>query len=506
MAQQLQNISIAAPGFFGLNTQDSPVDQPPRFASVAQNCIIDQYGRIGARKGYTYVTTDFSALGSGGGISALYEYTKSDGTTFTLSAGNNKILTGTTTLVNATPAAYTITTNNWKLVELNQHVYFFQRGYEPLVYLESTGTIVKMSAHPGASGTPPQAHEALAAFGKVFVADFSGDKHTIKWSDTLEGSKWSGGATGSLDLDTVWPNGHDEIVALAQHNNFLIIFGRRSILIYTGANAPAGMTLQDVIEGVGCIARDSVQNTGSDVIFLSERGVMSLSRVIQEKSSPMRDISKNVRDLLLSVVDAEGGDIKSVYSPVEAFYLLALPSTAQVFCFDMRGMLEDGSARATVWDSIDPMCFHLARNGDLLMGHPEGITKYTGYYDGGVTYEMQYFTNPMSFGNPALLKFLKKLAFTIIGSSTALINIKWGYNYGQAFQSLQYTLSGEQGAEYNIAEYNIAEYSSGVIISRPSLNVGGSGYVITVGIAAEISGELLSIQQIDVLALLGRLI
>jgi hypothetical protein len=52
MPQQLQNITIAAPAFKGLNTQDSPIDGDPSFASVADNCVIDQYGRIGARHGF----------------------------------------------------------------------------------------------------------------------------------------------------------------------------------------------------------------------------------------------------------------------------------------------------------------------------------------------------------------------------------------------------------------------------------------------------------------------
>ena len=47
MAQSLQIFSIAAPGFYGLNTQDSPLDLASGFALNATNCIIDQYGRIG---------------------------------------------------------------------------------------------------------------------------------------------------------------------------------------------------------------------------------------------------------------------------------------------------------------------------------------------------------------------------------------------------------------------------------------------------------------------------
>ena len=58
MAQQLQNVTISAPAFFGINTQDSPVDLNPSFASIADNCVIDTYGRIGARKGFDLLTTN----------------------------------------------------------------------------------------------------------------------------------------------------------------------------------------------------------------------------------------------------------------------------------------------------------------------------------------------------------------------------------------------------------------------------------------------------------------
>jgi hypothetical protein len=49
MAQPLQNISISAPGFFGLNTEGSPLTQPQAFASVADNAIIDQYALFNGR-------------------------------------------------------------------------------------------------------------------------------------------------------------------------------------------------------------------------------------------------------------------------------------------------------------------------------------------------------------------------------------------------------------------------------------------------------------------------
>ena len=41
MAQALQNLTIASPGFGGLNTADSPLLVPNTFASEANNVVID---------------------------------------------------------------------------------------------------------------------------------------------------------------------------------------------------------------------------------------------------------------------------------------------------------------------------------------------------------------------------------------------------------------------------------------------------------------------------------
>ena len=144
MAQPLQNISIAAPGFLGLNTEDSPLEQPQAFANIADNAVIDQYGRVGARKGYVYDTTNSTALGAARGVTALYEFTSVAGVTVFLSAGNNLILSGDVTLVDETGAA-AITDDDWKIVELNDLVYFFQSGNIPLYYDPGTTNIDEIS-------------------------------------------------------------------------------------------------------------------------------------------------------------------------------------------------------------------------------------------------------------------------------------------------------------------------------------------------------------------------
>ncbi len=64
MAQQLNSINLVAPAFKGINTEDSPLAQDPSFAEVADNAVIDQRGRIAARKGLSVTTTNKTQLGS----------------------------------------------------------------------------------------------------------------------------------------------------------------------------------------------------------------------------------------------------------------------------------------------------------------------------------------------------------------------------------------------------------------------------------------------------------
>ena len=510
MAQQLQNITVAAPGFAGLNTQDSPINIDPSFASIADNCVIDQLGRIGARKGWEEVSTNGSSvLGTSRGIEMVYEFIDNSGDKRVLSAGNNKIFTGTTTLTDVTPAGYTPTANNWKVVTLNDHAYMFQRDHEPVLATDHGGTfeVEEMSAHSHSTGTPPYGNEVLAAYGRLWVADVTGNKHTVYWSDTLNGHHWTGGTTGSLDVTTVWPTGFDEITALAAHNGFLIIFGKKSILVYSGASSPASMTLTDTIEGVGCIARDSVQHTGTDVIFLSDTGVRSFGRTIQEKSMPMRDISKNVRTDLINLVQLQTNPIKSMYSSEEAFYVLTLPDSNMVYCFDMRTPLPDGSQRATTWSGMYPLSFAVLEDGEIYIGLSSGIVKYEGYMDGTNKYEMRYFSNPMDFGNTSNLKFLKKFNLTIIGGQNTPTTLNWGYDYTANYTKQAFVFGSANIAEYGLTEYNTTgEYTSSILINTPKVNTSGSGEVVTIGLEAEVNGAPFSIQRIDIHALLGRLI
>ena len=509
MAQQIQNITITAPGFAGINTQDAPLSQDPSFCAIADNCVIDKQGRVAARKGAKALTTNGPAvLGSSIGIQAIHQFRDDSGATSVFSCGNNKIFTGTTTLVDVTPAAYTITANNWKMVTLNEHIYFFQRGYVPLVYSTATTPLSVITAHPGYNGTAPNGNEALAAFGRLWVADTTTDKSTIKWSDLLEGAKWTGGSSGSIDITKVWPNGYDEIVALAAHNGFLVIFGKESIVIYQGASDPSTMTLHDTISSIGCVGRDAVTSTGKDLVFLDKSGLRSLSRTIQEKSAPLGDISRNVDEDIKLIISNETGNIQVHYSPVEAFVVTLFPNQDISYVFDTKRQLEDGSYRATTWTSMGALCFTNLIDDTLYIGTSIGISTYSGFNDDTATYVLTYSSHPLTFGNSSTLKFLKKINVTTFNGADALVTLSWAYDYATAYKKRSYTLPATSVAQYGESEYNEgAEYSTSItLINREKVNANGQGTAVSVGLETTIDGNSIAIQELNIQALVGKII
>ena len=530
--KQITTSSIAAPGFLGLNTQDSSVQLSSGFALRANNCVIDKFGRIGARRGWIPVNSTINTdLTSSKTVDFIFEMIDAGGNKV-LSGGNNKLFTGTTTMTTATvrnaannaDVTYTITANNWQASALpygdgaaaKPHAYVVQAGHPTLVYHEL----------PTSGGSDPHAHNSgtfgfqqlgdigtlpagyststfkpnctLAAYGRIWMADIEGDRQTVYFSRLLDGSDFAGGDSGFLSLNAVFPN-NDKIVALAAHNGFLIVFGRNNIAVYGNPIDVTELVLTDFIPNVGCIARDSVASTGQDIIFLSDGGVRSLQRIIQEKSLPFRDLSKNVRDELITNVASENAvNIKSVYYERDAFYLLSLGTSKIVYCFDMRSVLQDGSSRVTIWNSIEPRAFCVTNTKDLLIGKPGYIGKYFGHEDDEQVYRLEYYTNYFDLGSETSLKVLKKIGFVVIGGAGSNVSIKYGFDYQDNYQSQTKSLVGGDVYEYGIAEYGIAEYAGGILLERFAVNVGGSGVILQVGLETDIDGNPFSIQKLDV--------
>lgn len=531
MSKQLVTSSIAAPGFAGLNLQDAPTSLEAGFSLEATNCIIDKFGRVGARKGWSPYLPSNGDLSTSPvkTIAQMLSPTTNDNQLF--AAGNNKLfLSNGSALIqklvrnsgDTANATYTITDSNWQVASLpdvtnvRARAIITQAGHKALYFSYSAVTssyVFKILADVASLPNTPIAHTSttftpnccLAAYGRIWMADIAGDRQTVYFSDLTNPLNFQTGTSGSLDISEVVGDG-DPIVGLASHNGFLIIFCENHIVVYSSAQDPSGLVLADIVNGIGCIARDSIQNTGTDVVFLSATGVRSFTRTIQEKSMPMRDLSKNVRDQLLTALKntSDLKTIKSGYSSTEAIYLLSFSEDNIVYCFDMRGALPDGSARATTWTTITPTAFCTTANREFLIGKEGYIGLYNGYNDNGGSYRMVYYSSYFDFQQPTVSKILKKIEMLVIGAQNQNITMKWDFDFKKAYQTSTIVVDPVAIAEYGISEYNIAKYTGTVIIFNLNLNAGGTGKVLQFGFETDILNNEVSIQKVDVFVKGGK--
>lgn len=462
---------------------------------------------------------------SGEPIRFLAEHVDADDVVTFLSGANNEIKEGgvDTFFTDITPAGYTINDNDWSACNLLGISLLFQRGYEPLVYDNVATTVLQpitdyLNTEKGITTVQNYGSNypvsAITAYGRIW--SFTDD--TIFWSTDIADSAFPcfcGGTSGSLNIASVLPKNVDKITGLAIHNDLLIIFCARNIVIYQGAINPIGssFSLYDVITGVGCSTHKSIQNVGNDLIFLSDTGIRSLGRLITEKSLPLRELTTNISNALLADVTQEAAlydgtldHVCSVYSEKEGFYLLSLPALGFVYCLDTRKALPDGTAKITKW--VDFSCYSLLRTRDrrILLGEIDVIGLYDGYSDNGENYTVSLLSSYNSLQSPSTLKMLKKLKAFIIGGSGQTFFLKAVTDFGKEDISIPVSLeSTSVVSEFNVAEYNLGEYSGASndiqIKAEPFY---GSGSIVQLGFDADISNQPFSVQKMDLLYKTGR--
>ena len=220
----------------------------------------------------------------------------------------------------------------------------------------------------------------------------------------------------------------------------------------------------------------------------------------------MRDLSKNVRDDLLTTVSLMSDTklIKSGYSSTEAFYVLSFAEEDTVYVFDTRGMLQDGSARTTTWDTICPTAFCVLSNRKLLIGKAGYVGEYTGYTDNGSDYRMIYYSSYFDFQQPTVTKILKKIQMQVVGAQNQDISMKWDFDFKRNYQSTTIVVDPTEIAEYGVGEYGIDAYAGGIIIFSLNVNGSGTGKVLQLGFETPIDNNAVSIQKIDVFVKGGK--
>ena len=128
-------------------------------------------------------------------------------------------------------------------------------------------------------GTPPKFSFHVKHRNRLWASGNAAVPSRLYYSENLDPETWSGGASGSIDID---PSDGDRIVGLASHKNELFIFkGPNKLSIHritgsspTGSDAFARTTF---VNGVGGVNHNSIFRINDDLVFADTRGLHSLA-------------------------------------------------------------------------------------------------------------------------------------------------------------------------------------------------------------------------------------
>ena len=568
MPQQQQNIAIQAPAFQGINSEESPLIQDPTFCARANNAVVDEYGRVGARKGFRNFVSSYDTSG----ITPPSTWETFTVTTHSMAhADGLKPIMGMEVKWYDSGSTLLGTTYQWGLVNMStdavklidipsadsnvdmvkgqivtfggpqdDNYYVFSKG-NPAYYVDpATEQLGALSDDAGF--IPPQEGDDVSptyltngeidgdicasAYGRLWVSGVDGNYQRIYYS-SLENPYWwydgtvtpdqSQNTAGVIDVSQYWPTGRDRIVGVHAHNNMLVVFGRNSILLYGNPQgdpaAIGGIFLQDTVESIGLISRDAICSTGNDLLFVDDTGVRSLGRSIQEQSVAIGDLTANVRgDVSYFILTTQDLDrITLNYWPQEGLTILNFPENKKAFVLDTKRLSSTGGSRVTTWtEHLWDRSLHVEDgiNDTVLLGAYDGtgVKEYRGQVDNvNDTYRFSYQSNPLTFGDSVRQKFPKRMDLTIVTRDAPVTAYaRWGSD------TLEYTKSLDVESQvpgfFGQAQFGNAVYGqSADTIKRYRVNTKGSGAFITLGLDADIDGGVFSLQEVNIQTLLGRI-
>ena len=434
-AKQINSVSLDTIGINGIDTQTTATALSPNWFTKADNVVYTEGGKVAFRKGLKQGT-----LTGGAKVGSMAEhYNGTSNLLFAATVGNIYTL-DLTDKDNAWTAAFATgaSTSDWQFRNFNSDLLAAQSGEDCLVYKNATSwaklkDVTGYSAPPGVTTFDPSC--MLGFYGRAWAGGISEENDVLYYSKLLDSKLWATSDTGGfIDLKSVW--GNDEIVAIEAFAGKLAIFGKENIAIYNSPDIIGSIALDEVIQGIGCISRDSIQSIGDDLYFLSDTGVRSLYRTTQLDKLPLTEKSITIKDELIANITVST-NVKSVFMMDEGLYILSFVDRNVTYVFDTTYNTEKETPRITKWvfaDNREPASLVYTDDYGLLVGQQSGrVATYEGYYDvdysGSSVYTYNSYTVSFStvwidLGQGVQSSILKRLVMLVSGGQGTDVGIR----------------------------------------------------------------------------------
>ena len=267
--------------------------------------------------------------------------------------------------------------------------------------------------------TPPTNIRILINTGnRLFAVGSGSQRNTLYCSDILDASVWDSANSVVINGDD-----GDEITAIVPYyQNRIIVFKNRRVFQVTipeTMTSAADWTISLISNNTGCVAEGTAVQVSSDIFFLSDNGIRSLTRsAADDFSSVGIPISEVVKDVIQSINPAKIGISTAAF--YDNRYFLAIPTGSNdyndtILVYNTALNAFEGTWTPQVMQfaltNFDSQGLRLAgksTTGIILQyfGYksPSALTA-SDYADNGATYESSVRTKDFNFGDPFSLKY-----------------------------------------------------------------------------------------------------
>jgi len=285
-----------------------------------------------------------------------------------------------------------------------------------LIGVDGTNNPFKYSAgtYTVLSGAPVGANSVTEWKNRIVLGGYTSAPSTVVIGAPNSDTEFVSG--GAIEI-----NSADRVIAVKSFRDTLFVFGESTIKRITG-NTSADFVITPVATRIGCLAADSVQEYGGNLIFLSQDGLRQIAGTTNIDDVEISSVSKQVQKTLTDLYSTyRTGQVSSCLVKEKSQYRLfgSRTSTAVADTKGVIGGYRLGNAGFNIeWGQLQGIRAYCA-DSDYI-----DDTEYVihGDYDGyvyrqeqgnsfnGANIFAQYKTPFLTFGDPSIRKALYKIS------------------------------------------------------------------------------------------------
>lgn len=366
-------------------------------------------------------------------------------------------------------------------------------------------TAVAASGHPADGvGKYLQIHQ-----GRMWMAGVPGFPFRLYYSQSLDPETWAGGAAGaaagSFDL-TAYGDPDGITAIMPSHQGSLYVSTRKTIFQITGIDA-TDFTITPVSIGVGAVNHQSVVAIPNDIVFLTDRGVSSLKKILLGDQTETKFLSRDIQPVFTNLLNQSLWDrAYATYDQNLNAYVLSCCSAGSAIN-DTTLVYNIEYGLWTVWTGINARSLSISYDSNkekIVFGQENGrIALYndtlTSDYSGDYAFNQK---TGVLYPGGDITRIKRFLNVTVIASTTKASNLSVGWTIdGQRSGSKAIAIGQTSdllgstfilgSSRFGIAQYipytiSIDDHGYGIQLS---FTVGGPGDIEFYGFILEVETD-----------------